>query len=131
MVIAMRQQRTEGGFTIIELLVVLAAMALLLSIAAPTYLQHLDNARDVTLKQNLRHVREAIDQFHADQGRYPANLAELAAKRYLRAVPVDPVTERSDSWVVVAPAKPAAGALYDLRSGAPGKARDGTAYASW
>ena len=96
----------------IELLVVLAAIGLLLAIAAPRYVQHLDNARDVALKKNLHELRDAIDKFYGDQGRYPAALDELVTRRYLRAVPLDPVTQRSDSWVVVAPASQGAG-VYD------------------
>jgi len=138
MVIAMTEPRlrplspsSSAGFTIVELLVVLAAIALLLSIAAPLYIQHLDTARDVTLKASLRQVRDAIDKFYSDQARYPANLDELVARRYLRGIPVDPVTDRGDTWVLVAPVKPAPGAIYDIRSGAPGKARDGSVYAAW
>lgn len=119
------------GFTVIELLVVLAAIALLLAVAAPRYVQHLDQARDVALKENLRQVRDAIDKFYADQARYPAALAELVARRYLRGLPIDPVTQRSDSWVIVPPPNGVDGAVFDLRSGAPGQARDGSAYASW
>lgn len=119
------------GFTVIELLVVLAAIALLLAVSVPRYVQHVDTAREVALKQNLRAMREAIDKFYADQARYPQALDELVSRRYLRAVPVDPITERSDSWVPVAPAGGATGAVFDVRSGAPGQARDGTAYAVW
>ncbi len=127
------------GFTIIELLVVLAAIGLLLSIAAPRYVQHLDHARDLALKHDLQALRLAIDQFHADQGRYPGALDELVARRYLRALPVDPVTGRADTWVQVqAPvqgpvnaALPAGGGIQDVRSGAAGVASDGSRYASW
>ena len=123
------------GFTVIELLVVLAAIGLLLSIAAPRYLQHLDTAREVTLKEDLYQLRDAIDKFRGDQGRYPANLDELVAKRYLRAVPVDPLTQRSDSWLIVAPGNGtptlSAGGVFDVRSGAKGQARDGSLYESW
>ncbi|WP_127995669.1 type II secretion system protein [Piscinibacter defluvii] len=119
------------GFTVIELLVVLAAIALLLAVAAPRYVQHLDQARDVALKQNLHQVRDAIDKFYADQARYPAALEELVARRYLRSLPIDPVTQRSDSWVIVPPPATATGAVADIRSGAPGQAHDGSAYAAW
>jgi general secretion pathway protein G len=120
------------GFTVIELLVVLAAIALLLSVAAPRYLQHLDTARDVALRQDLREMRDAIDKFYADQSRYPLALEELVKRRYLRSVPADPLTDRTDSWVLVAPPEgKAGGAVYDVRSGAPGQARDGSPYASW
>jgi general secretion pathway protein G len=120
------------GFTVIELLVVLAAIGLLLSIAAPRYIAHLDTARETVLKQDLREMRDAIDKFYGDQGRYPADLKELVTQRYLRALPEDPITQRIDSWVVVAPAnKAAAGSVSDVHSGAAGNARDGSAYASW
>ena len=123
------------GFTVIELLVVLAAIGLLLSVAAPRYMQHLDRAREVTLKEDLYQLRDAIDKFYGDQSRYPTNLEELVGKRYLRAVPVDPITQRSDTWVIVAPADGAAakasGAAFDVHSGAGGQASDGSSYASW
>jgi general secretion pathway protein G len=124
--------KNAHGFTVIELLVVLAAIGLLLSIAAPRYIAHLDTARETVLRQDLREMRDAIDKFYGDQGRYPADLKELVTTRYLRDLPEDPITQRMDSWVVVAPVnKAAAGAVGDVRSGAPGAARDGSAYASW
>ncbi len=121
------------GFTLIELLVVLAAMALLLSLAAPLYLQHVDRGRDVVLRHNLAALREAIDKFNADRSRYPASLQELVAERYIRNIPLDPVTDRSDTWVVVGANAQGqtADVVRDVRSGAPGKAADGTPYASW
>ena len=106
------------GFTVIELLVVLAALALLLSVAAPRYVQHVDRARDTA----LRH-----------QGRYPTDLPELAERRYLRAIPVDPVTSRADTWVAVPPRAGNADGegVFDVRSGAREIASDGSSYASW
>lgn len=123
--------RPGPGFTVIELLVVLAAIALLLSVAAPRYITHLDTAREVALKENLRQMRVAIDKFYADQARYPAALDELVARRYLRSLPADPITQRSDSWVILSPSNKAPGAVFDVRSGAPGQSRDGSVYASW
>lgn len=120
------------GFTLIELLVVMAAIGLLLAVVAPQYFRHVDRARDTALRQNLASLRDAIDKFHADRARYPQNLQELVAERYLRTLPVDPVTERSDTWVLLAPGGGQAGtAVSDVRSGAPGQARDGSAYATW
>lgn len=123
--------RRRLGFTVIELLVVLAAIGLLLSVAAPRYVQHLHQAREVALRETLHRVRDAIDKFYGDQARYPVNLDELVARRYLRALPQDPITDRADSWLIVAPNGQAGGPVFDLRSGAKGPARDGTAYASW
>jgi general secretion pathway protein G len=122
-------QRTRG-YTVIELLVVMAAIGLLLSIAAPRFAEHIDRSREVVLRQNLAGLRTAIDKFYADRGRYPKELQELAVERYLRAVPVDPTLDRSDAWVAVA-ARGAGDGVFDVRSGSKGTARDGTLYASW
>jgi general secretion pathway protein G len=122
--------RTRRGFTLIELLVVMAALGLLLSIAAPRYIEHVDRAREVVLKQNLAGLRDAIDKFHADRSRYPKDLQELVQQRYLRQVPVDPVTDRADTWVLVPPTGQS-NAVFDVRSGATGATRDGGTYAQW
>ena len=119
------------GFTLVELLVVMAIIALLLTLAVPRYFNHLESSRDTILRQDLAVMRDAIDKYHGDRGRYPDSLDELVDARYLRAVPVDPVTERADTWQIVAPAGDAAGAVYDIRSGAPGTAVDGSPYAEW
>lgn len=119
------------GFTLVELLVVMAIVALLLSLALPRYFGHLEQSRETVLKQDLAVMRDAIDKFHGDRGQYPASLDELVSARYLRALPVDPLTERADTWQIVAPPDDSAGAVYDIKSGAPGAARDGSAYADW
>lgn len=118
------------GFTLIELMVVLAIIATLLTIAAPRYFAHLERARESALKETLFVVRDAIDKFHGDTGRFPETLDELVTKRYLRKRPTDPLTDSGDSWTVLSPPG-GGGGIYDLRSGAPGKAGDGTAYADW
>ena len=123
--------RSPRGFTLIELLVVLAAIGLLLGIAAPRYFEHVDRAREAALRQNLATLRDAIDKFAADRGRYPESLEELARERYVREVPVDPLTERQDTWTFVAPNDIRKGRVQDVRSGASGKARDGRLYAQW
>jgi general secretion pathway protein G len=118
------------GFTLIELLVVMAALGLLLALAAPRYYEHVDRSREVVLKNNLAVVRQAVDRFRGDRGRYPEELAELVRLRYLRDVPLDPITDRTDSWLVVPPPGQPKG-VYDVRSAAPGRARDGSVYAAW
>lgn len=127
----MRWQR--AGFTLIELLVVMAIVATLVTIALPRYFNSVEKSKEVTLKQSLAVMRDAIDKFYADTGRYPNALEELAEKRYIRAVPVDPITESAATWVVVPPgdAAGAKGTVYDVKSGAGGNALDGTAYAAW
>ena len=119
------------GFTLIELLVTMAIIALLLSLAAPRYFSGVDKAKETVLRENLHQMRDSIDKFYADRGRYPASLEDLATQKYLRKVPLDPVTDSDLSWIVVPPSDPQKGGVYDVKSGAPGASRDGSAYASW
>jgi general secretion pathway protein G len=123
-------RRGFKGFTLIELLVVLAILGLLLSIASPKYFRSVQVSKETVLAENLRITREAIDHFYADRGRYPEALDELVARRYLRALPVDPLAE-STSWAVVAPPQGLGGRIADLRSRAPGVGRNGRPYAQW
>ena len=103
------------------------------SIAAPRYFRSVDKAKDNTLQTSLNVMRDAIDQFAADKARYPESLAELVAQNYLRAVPEDPLTNSTTSWVAVAPPPGALfkGRLHDVRSGMAGRAPDGRLYADW
>ncbi|MFC3456852.1 MULTISPECIES: type II secretion system protein [Massilia] len=124
--------RKRRGFTLIELLVVLGIVALLLTLAVPRFFPSVDKTKETILLDNLRNTRAVIDQFHADTGRYPDSLEQLVEKKYLARVPVDPITESETTWVLVPPAEDGApGAVYDIRSGAPGNGRDGRPYAEW
>ncbi|HEX8478471.1 MAG TPA: prepilin-type N-terminal cleavage/methylation domain-containing protein [Telluria sp.] len=119
------------GFTLIELLVVLAIVALLLTLAVPRFFPSIDSAKDTILRDNLRNTRAVIDQFYADTGRYPDSLEQLVEKKYLRALPVDPVADSNTAWILVPPEDATKGALYSIRSGAPGNDRTGKPYAEW
>lgn len=126
---ALRRQR---GFTLIELIVVMAIVALLVSIAAPRYFRSVDRARENSLRTSLGVMRDAIDQFEADKGRYPDTLDELVGARYLRSVPTDPLTDSAGTWVLLTPPSPAArGKVYDIRSGMAGRGSDGRLLADW
>jgi len=121
-----------AGFTLIELIVVFAILALLITIAVPRYFSHIERAKEATLKQDLSVMRDAIDKFYADKGRYPETLEELAKERYIREVPTDPFTESASSWTILPPADAKEkGQVYDVKSGAEGKSSDGKAYAEW
>lgn len=125
-------QRTwMRGFTLVELLVVMAILMLLITVAAPRYFNGVERAKESALKQTLAVVRDAIDKFHADNARYPESLEELAERKYIRTVPQDPITESSETWQIVAPDEDMPGELYDLHSGAEGQAADGSLYAEW
>lgn len=106
--------RTSAGFTLIEMLVVMTLIALLLTLAVPRYFHSLDTGRATVQRQNVATIRDAIDKFYGDLGRYPDTLDELVAKRYLRQVPFDPVSE-STSWVTVPPQDPTLGSVFDVQ----------------
>jgi general secretion pathway protein G len=116
------------GFTLIELMVVMTIVALLLTLVSPRYFQSIDNAKENVLRENLHIVRDAIDKYYSDTGKYPDGLEVLVQKRYLRALPLDPVTESTATWVLQPPADPAKGALFNIRSGAAGNTRAGVPY---
>ncbi|WP_293937912.1 type II secretion system protein [Iodobacter sp.] len=122
-------KKTVSGFTLIELLVVLAIMASLLTLVVPRYFHQTERANETVLKHNLVAMRDAIDKFYADSGRYPSDIAELVSQKYLREMPMDPITSKNDSWQVVAPTN--ASGVYDVKSGAEGNGNDGSAYNSW
>jgi general secretion pathway protein G len=119
------------GFTLIELLVVMAIIATLLTLAVPRYFGSIERSKEAVLRENLNQMRDALQKYYGDKGKYPDALEALAAEKYLRKVPVDPVTESSTTWVVVAPDDPKKGAVFDVRSGAQGQASDGTSYSDW
>lgn len=115
----------------IELLVVLAIIALLLTVAAPRYLGGISNAKDGVLRENLYTLRQSLDQFYSDKGHYPASLDDLVTQHYLRKVPIDPVMGNNTSWVIVPPINAMMGVVFDVKSAAPGEGLDGTPYQSW
>ncbi len=119
------------AFTLIELIVVLAIVALLLTLAMPRYFQSIDTSKEAVLKENLHTLRSTIDKFYADKGRYPESLEELVELKYLRGVPLDPMTEQRETWVIVAPDGDFKGRVFDVKSGAPGNANDGKPYSEW
>lgn len=129
-------RRAQGGFTLIELLVVITLIMILSGIAMVQYTNSVKSAKETVLKTDLFRMRDAIDQYYADKGRYPASLETLVSERYMREVPVDPITGRRDTWVFTQsepdPSSPAGSTgLYDVRSGADGVGLDGTRYSTW
>ena len=110
------------GFTLVELMVVLAVIALLLSVVVPDYMGRMKRAEEAVLQESLAVMRDALDKHYADAGRYPANLEELVVKRYLRAIPKDPFTQET-TWVPIPPADPKKGGVFDIHSSAKGYER--------
>lgn len=124
--------RRRTGFTLVELVVVMAILGLLLTIAAPRYWRSFDKSGEVALKQNLHEMRSALDRFAGDQGHYPASLGELVERRYLTHIPVDPITGSSLTWRTLPPAEAEVlGGVARVSSGAGGIGSDGRPYADW
>ena len=119
-----------------ELLVVIALISLLAAMAVVQYRNSIQKTQEATLKTNLFRMRDAIDQYYADKGKYPSTLDSLVSDGYLRKLPVDPITHQADTWTTVPaepdPANPSAEpGVYDVKSGATGNSIDGTPYAEW
>ena len=123
--------RTEKGYTLIELIVVMLIIAMLASLAVPRYFSSVQKSRDTVLKEDLSLMRSALDKYYGDNDRYPAALDELVSRKYLRNIPPDPVTESATTWITVPPEDPDKGGVYDVHSGAEGNAADGSPYKEW
>ena len=119
------------GFTLIELVIVLTIIALLLTIAAPRYFHSVDRSKETVLRSNLAMARDALDKYYGDNGKYPEQLATLVTAKYLRTLPIDPITESAATWTIVPPDNPEKGGVFDIHSGAEGTAADGTPYREW
>ncbi len=124
--------RPVRGFTLLELLVVMTIIATLLTIAVPRYFQSLERSREAVLRQDLATMRESIDKFYGDTGKYPETLAVLVEKRYIRSIPVDPIAKKGVAWIITNNTDdPDDAGVKDVHSGADGNGQDGTPYATW
>ena len=132
----------QSGFTLLELIVVIAIIGILATIAMPSLKDVPRRANESVLKTNLRTLRDVIDQYHGDKGMYPPSLEALVDKGYLRKIPIDPITKSTTTWVVEYeeedPDAPAAETetgespgIIDVHSGSPATSLDGTPYADW
>jgi general secretion pathway protein G len=124
-----------GGWTLIEMLVVLSLIMILASLALTQYRNSIVTAREATLRANLYHMREAIDQYYADKARYPDSLDTLVSERYLRAIPKDPITDTADWQTIQAETEAGSSTLspgiYDVKSASSALGMDGSPYATW
>ena len=128
--------RCARGFTLIELLIVIALITILATMGLVQYRNSMQSAREAVLNTDLFRMRDAIDQYYADKGKYPASLDALVSDGYMRKIPEDPMTKASDTWQTVPaepdPANPSAEpGIYDVKSGAPGTGLDGKAFADY
>lgn len=136
MSIAATRRRRCAGFTLIEVMVVMALIVTLASIGLTLYGNSVTRAKESVLKEDLFRMRDAIDQYYADKGKYPATIQDLVSDKYLRSIPADPFTNSADTWREI-PSEPdpqnptAQPGVYDVRSGSDQTALDGTKYADW
>ena len=133
---SLHRHGSSEGFTLIELLVVMSLLVTLAAIGLMTYQTSMQRGKEAVLKQDLFHMREAIDQHYADKGKYPQTLQDLVSAGYLRKLPEDPITGSSDTWQTVLsepdPTNPAdEPGVYDVKSGSERVAVDGTKYNEW
>ena len=124
------------GFTLIELMIVMALIVVLASIGLAMHQNSQTRAREAVLKEDLFRLRDAIDQYYADKSMYPQSLEALVSDKYLRAVPVDPFTQSADTWQTTMsesdPTNPSAQpGIYDVKSGSDRTGLDGSQYSSW
>jgi general secretion pathway protein G len=119
------------GFTLIELLVVMSIIGLLLTLAVPRYFHTVERSRETILKHDLAVLRDAIDKYYGDLNQYPEELSTLVDKRYIRAVPVDPITRSAETWAAVESDDPDHPGIRDLHSGSASKSLDGSLFSSW
>jgi len=131
----LRRWRCAQGWTLIELTIVISLITILSTIALVGYGNAVTRSREAVLKEDLFRMRDAIDQYYADLGEYPPDLRALVSVGYLRAIPEDPLTRSSETWLVVPaepdPSDPFVQGVYDVKSGSEELALDGTAYADW
>ncbi|HYT76712.1 MAG TPA: prepilin-type N-terminal cleavage/methylation domain-containing protein [Vicinamibacterales bacterium] len=126
----------NSGFTLVELLIVISLISILATMGLVQYKNSVISARESVLHTDLFRMRDAIDQYYADKGKYPSTLDALVSEGYMRKLPEDPMTKSSDTWVTV-PAEPdpnnpsAAPGVYDVKSGAQGTGLDGVSYSDY
>jgi general secretion pathway protein G len=130
------RRRFEQGFTLIELMIVMVIIGLLAAIAVPMYVQSVRHAREAVLKEDLRTLRSAIDSYTVDKQKAPQSLDDLVQSGYIKSMPVDPFTHRSDTWVpgqddTLQSIDQTDAGINDVHSGAQETGSDGTSYSSW
>jgi general secretion pathway protein G len=125
-----------GGFTLVELLIVMTVIAILMGLAIPRYQASIKSAREATLHEDLQVMRQAIDAYTMDKQKAPQSLDDLVQAGYLRNVPVDPMTRKNDTWIpdtddtLQSPDQTEPG-ITDVHSGSKEAANDGTQYSAW
>jgi general secretion pathway protein G len=128
-----RRVASQAGWTLIELVIVMSIITILAAMAMTVHRNSVTLGKEAVLREDLFRMRDAIDQYYADKSRYPADIQALVTDGYLRAVPIDPFTNSTDSWQTIPaepdPANPSAEpGIFNIKSGAEGTSMTGTPY---
>jgi general secretion pathway protein G len=132
----LKARRGDGGFTLVELLIVISLISILAAMGIVQYKNSVTSAKESVLRTDLFRMRDGIDQYYADKGKYPSSLDALVSEGYMRKLPVDPFTGSADTWTTE-PAEPDPSnpgsdpGIYNVKSSAPGTALDGSSYSDW
>jgi general secretion pathway protein G len=129
-------RRDEGGFTLMELMIVMMIIGVLSAMAAPIFSHEVHRAREAVLREDLHTMRQAIDSYTIDKEKAPESLEDLVQSGYLKIVPVDPMTNHNDTWIVgqsedMTSVEETQGGISDVHSGAQGASTDGSSYSTW
>jgi len=130
-IISYSKVKDRQGYTLIEMMIVISIISILATIAMPSFQKSLLRAKETNLRRTLFIMRDTIDQYFADHGRYPDSLQELETEKYVRQIPMDPLTGQTDTWVTIPPEGFAEGTVYDVHSGSNKVGLNGTPYNEW
>jgi len=130
------RKQGEGGFTLMELMIVMAIILILSTVAAPIFIHDVNRAREAVLREDLHTMRVAIDSYTIDKEKAPQSLEDLVQAGYLKAIPVDPMTNHNDTWIMgqsedMTSVEETQGGISDVHSGAQGAATDGSSFSTW
>ena len=123
--------KNRKGYTLIEMMIVISIISILATMAMPSFQRSLIRAKETNLRRTLFIMRDTIDQYYADNGRYPDSLQDLETGKYIRQIPMDPFTGSSDTWITIPPEGFAEGTVYDVHSGSNKVSLEGTPYNEW
>jgi general secretion pathway protein G len=131
-----KQRNDESGFTLVELMIVMTIIGLLAAIAIPSYIRSVNKAKEAVLKEDLHTMRTAIDSYTVDKEKAPSSLDDLVQAGYLKAIPLDPMSSRNDTWITgqsdaLSDVNETQGGIDDVHSGSQGVSSEGTTYNTW
>ena len=132
----MKRAKSEGGFTLLELMIVMSIIGILAAIAIPSFVQNVRHAREAVLREDLQTIRGSIESYTYDKQKAPQTGDELVQSGYLKAMPKDPITQRTDTWIFdqgsnLTSVDETQSGIDNVHSGAQEVSTEGTSYSTW